>query len=83
MPVYNTFWWTSFRIPVTQMSLLNMLTAGWSEGDGRSARGDPMQSIYRFAVQKWLVPQMQQQVCWVRLLAIADQFPFHAADCEL
>jgi ATP-dependent exoDNAse (exonuclease V) beta subunit len=34
----------------TQMSLLQLLTAGWSEGDGRTlfCVGDPMQSIYRF-----------------------------------
>ncbi len=35
---------------ITQMSLLRLLTAGWSEGDGRTlfCVGDPMQSIYRF-----------------------------------
>lgn len=35
---------------ITQMSLLRLLTAGWSEGDGRTVFcvGDPMQSIYRF-----------------------------------
>ncbi len=35
---------------ITQMALLRMLTAGWSEGDGRTVFcvGDPMQSIYRF-----------------------------------
>ena len=34
----------------TQIELLERLTAGWQEGDGRSvfAVGDPMQSIYRF-----------------------------------
>lgn len=34
----------------SQIQLLNRLTAGWSEGDGRSLFlvGDPMQSIYRF-----------------------------------
>jgi ATP-dependent helicase/nuclease subunit A len=34
----------------TQMALLKLLTAGWSDGDGRSlfCVGDPMQSIYRF-----------------------------------
>lgn len=33
-----------------QLSLLQALTAGWSDGDGRSLFivGDPMQSIYRF-----------------------------------
>jgi ATP-dependent helicase/nuclease subunit A len=33
-----------------QVELLERLTAGWSEGDGRSlfCVGDPMQSIYRF-----------------------------------
>jgi ATP-dependent exoDNAse (exonuclease V) beta subunit len=33
-----------------QIRLLNRLTAGWSEGDGRTLFlvGDPMQSIYRF-----------------------------------
>ncbi|MBC7984155.1 MAG: UvrD-helicase domain-containing protein, partial [Candidatus Obscuribacterales bacterium] len=33
-----------------QVELLALLTAGWSEGDGRSlfCVGDPMQSIYRF-----------------------------------
>ena len=35
---------------LTQWELLRRLTAGWSEGDGRTAFlvGDPMQSIYRF-----------------------------------
>jgi ATP-dependent exoDNAse (exonuclease V) beta subunit len=35
---------------LTQWELLKRLTAGWSEGDGRTAFlvGDPMQSIYRF-----------------------------------
>jgi ATP-dependent exoDNAse (exonuclease V) beta subunit len=35
---------------VTQFDLLERLTAGWSEGDGRTLFlvGDPMQSIYRF-----------------------------------
>ena len=34
----------------SQYDLLERLTAGWSEGDGRTlfAVGDPMQSIYRF-----------------------------------
>jgi ATP-dependent exoDNAse (exonuclease V) beta subunit len=34
----------------TQIRLLEQLTAGWSEGDGRTLFlvGDPMQSIYRF-----------------------------------
>ncbi|MBI5920809.1 MAG: UvrD-helicase domain-containing protein [Betaproteobacteria bacterium] len=34
----------------TQVQLLQRLTAGWQEGDGRTlfAVGDPMQSIYRF-----------------------------------
>lgn len=34
----------------TQIELLKRLTAGWSEGDGRTlfCVGDPMQSIYRF-----------------------------------
>jgi ATP-dependent exoDNAse (exonuclease V) beta subunit len=34
----------------TQMRLLGALTAGWSDGDGRTlfCVGDPMQSIYRF-----------------------------------
>ena len=33
-----------------QLALIDRLTAGWSEGDGRTlfAVGDPMQSIYRF-----------------------------------
>jgi len=37
-------------ISVTQYTLLQRLTAGWSPGDGRSLFlvGDPMQSIYRF-----------------------------------
>jgi ATP-dependent exoDNAse (exonuclease V) beta subunit len=35
---------------VSQFELLAQLTAGWSEGDGRTlfVVGDPMQSIYRF-----------------------------------
>ena len=35
---------------ITQMKLLNLLTAGWNRGDGRTlfCVGDPMQSIYRF-----------------------------------
>ena len=35
---------------VSQWALLERLTAGWEEGDGRTvfAVGDPMQSIYRF-----------------------------------
>jgi ATP-dependent helicase/nuclease subunit A len=48
---------------VSQMSLLNMLTAGWSEGDGRTlfCVGDPMQSIYRFRqAEVGLFLQMQQ-----------------------
>jgi len=34
----------------SQVNLLNKLTAGWSDGDGRTLFlvGDPMQSIYRF-----------------------------------
>ena len=34
----------------SQIQLLNQLTAGWTDGDGRSLFlvGDPMQSIYRF-----------------------------------
>lgn len=34
----------------SQVDLLNRLTAGWTEGDGRTLFlvGDPMQSIYRF-----------------------------------
>jgi ATP-dependent helicase/nuclease subunit A len=37
-------------ISVSQFSLLRLLTAGWSKGDGRTLFlvGDPMQSIYRF-----------------------------------
>lgn len=37
-------------ISVTQYTLLQRLTAGWTPGDGRSLFlvGDPMQSIYRF-----------------------------------
>ena len=35
---------------LSQIRLLERLTAGWSEGDGRTLFlvGDPMQSIYRF-----------------------------------
>ncbi|MGC8794019.1 MAG: UvrD-helicase domain-containing protein [Bryobacteraceae bacterium] len=35
---------------LTQFRLLELLTAGWNEGDGRTLFlvGDPMQSIYRF-----------------------------------
>ena len=35
---------------LAQVQLLEMLTAGWQEGDGRTlfVVGDPMQSIYRF-----------------------------------
>jgi ATP-dependent helicase/nuclease subunit A len=35
---------------LSQVQLLEILTAGWEEGDGRTlfAVGDPMQSIYRF-----------------------------------
>ena len=35
---------------LSQVDLLNRLTAGWNEGDGRTLFlvGDPMQSIYRF-----------------------------------
>src|SRR4029078_11792502 len=35
---------------ITQMKLLQMLTAGWLPDDGRTlfCVGDPMQSIYRF-----------------------------------
>jgi len=35
---------------ISQYELLDMLTAGWTPGDGRSlfVVGDPMQSIYRF-----------------------------------
>jgi ATP-dependent helicase/nuclease subunit A len=35
---------------LSQIHLLNRLTAGWNEGDGRTLFlvGDPMQSIYRF-----------------------------------
>jgi ATP-dependent helicase/nuclease subunit A len=35
---------------LAQVQLLEVLTAGWEEGDGRTlfAVGDPMQSIYRF-----------------------------------
>ncbi len=48
---------------ITQMSLLRMLTAGWSEGDGRTVFcvGDPMQSIYRFRqAEVGLFLEMQQ-----------------------
>lgn len=35
---------------VTQLDLIDRLTSGWDDGDGRTlfAVGDPMQSIYRF-----------------------------------
>ncbi|MBK8739416.1 MAG: UvrD-helicase domain-containing protein [Betaproteobacteria bacterium] len=35
---------------LSQFGLISRLTAGWSEGDGRTlfAVGDPMQSVYRF-----------------------------------
>lgn len=49
---------------ITQMSLLRLLTAGWSEGDGRTlfCVGDPMQSIYRFRqAEVGLFLEMQQQ----------------------
>ena len=37
-------------ISISQCNLIELLTAGWSQGDGRSVFfvGDPMQSIYRF-----------------------------------
>ncbi|MGE0113550.1 MAG: UvrD-helicase domain-containing protein [Steroidobacteraceae bacterium] len=49
---------------ITQMSLLRLLTAGWSEGDGRTVFcvGDPMQSIYRFRqAEVGLFLEMQAQ----------------------
>ncbi len=48
---------------ITQMRLLNLLTAGWSTGDGRTVFcvGDPMQSIYRFRqAEVGLFLEMQQ-----------------------
>ncbi len=48
---------------ITQMSLLRLLTAGWSQGDGRTVLcvGDPMQSIYRFRqAEVGLFLEMQQ-----------------------
>lgn len=47
-----------------QLDLLERLTAGWSEGDGRTlfCVGDPMQSIYRFRqAEVGLFLQLQRQ----------------------
>lgn len=48
----------------TQLDLLERLTAGWHEGDGRTlfCVGDPMQSIYRFRqAEVGLFLQLQQR----------------------
>ena len=48
---------------ITQRRLLELLTAGWSESDGRTlfCVGDPMQSIYRFRqAEVGLFLEMQQ-----------------------
>lgn len=49
---------------ITQYRLLEMLTHGWQEGDGRTlfVVGDPMQSIYRFRqAEVGLFIRMQQE----------------------
>jgi len=51
-----------------QFALLARLTAGWSQGDGRTlfAVGDPMQSIYRFReaeVRLFLDAQANGRIC--------------------
>lgn len=48
----------------TQLDLLERLTAGWTQGDGRTlfCVGDPMQSIYRFRqAEVGLFLQLQQR----------------------
>lgn len=65
---------------VAQYALLELLTAGWEEGDGRTlfCVGDPMQSIYRFRqaeVSRFLLAG-EQGVADVKLetLVLTDNF---------
>ena len=48
----------------SQLRLLELLTSGWEEGDGRTLflGGDPMQSIYRFRdADRSLFPRAKQR----------------------
>ncbi|MEO8674450.1 MAG: UvrD-helicase domain-containing protein [Casimicrobiaceae bacterium] len=69
----------------TQLVLLHRLTAGWTQGDGRTlfAVGDPMQSIYRFReaeVRIFVEAQERKSVAGVPVecLVLARNFRSHA-----
>jgi ATP-dependent exoDNAse (exonuclease V) beta subunit len=67
----------------SQLRLLELLTAGWQDGDGRTLFlvGDPMQSIYRFrdADMSLFLKAKQRGVGTVRLESLALERNFRSA----